>query len=164
MGMKNGTTNELAKCFDEMNILPGNIRTEFKEVIEWLHERACARQQGLGTKLPWDKDWIVESLSDSVIYMAYYTISRFVNDGTITPENLTRELFDYMLLDKGDVTLAASTSKLSEDIIEIMKKEFTYFYPVDSRHSGRDLVQNDHLSFFVLNHVAIFEKKLWPAP
>jgi leucyl-tRNA synthetase len=144
-----------------MNILPSNIRTEFKEVIEWLHERACARQQGLGTKLPWDKDWIVESLSDSVIYMAYYTISRFVNDGTVLPENLTREFFDYVLLDKGDVALAASTSKLSEEIINIMKKEFQYFYPVDSRHSGRDLVQN-HLSFFVLNHVAIFEKKLWP--
>ncbi len=148
-------------CFDEMNILPSNIRTEFKEVIDWLHERACARQQGLGTKLPWDKNWIVESLSDSVIYMAYYTISRFVNDGTVLPENLTREFFDYILLDKGDVKLAASTSKLSEDIIEIMKKEFQYFYPVDSRHSGRDLVQN-HLSFFVLNHVAIFERKLWP--
>jgi leucyl-tRNA synthetase len=43
----------------------------------------------------------------------------------------------------------------------MVKKEFLYFYPVDSRHSGRDLVQN-HLSFFVLNHVAIFEKKLWP--
>ncbi|MDP6328169.1 MAG: leucine--tRNA ligase [Nitrosopumilus sp.] len=153
---------ELARnCFDEMNVLPNNIRTEFKEVIDWLHERACARQQGLGTKLPWDHDWIVESLSDSVIYMAYYTISRFVNDGTVTPDNLTREFFDYILLDKGDVKLAVSTSKLSEDIIEMMKKEFNYFYPVDSRHSGRDLVQN-HLSFFVLNHVAIFEKKLWP--
>ena len=148
-------------CFDEMNILPNNIKTEFKEVIDWLHERACARQQGLGTKLPWDKDWIVESLSDSVIYMAYYTISRFVNDGTVTPENLTRELFDYILLDKGDVSSAAATSKLGNDVIETMKKEFTYFYPVDSRHSGRDLVQN-HLSFFVLNHVAIFERKLWP--
>ena len=148
-------------CFDEMNILPNNIKTEFKEVIDWLHERACARQQGLGTKLPWDKDWIVESLSDSVIYMAYYTISRFVNDGTVTPENLTHELFDYILLDKGDVNKAASTSKLAEDVIETLKKEFNYFYPVDSRHSGRDLVQN-HLSFFVLNHVAIFEKKLWP--
>ena len=148
-------------CFDEMNILPSNIKTEFKEVIDWLHERACARQQGLGTKLPWDKDWIVESLSDSVIYMAYYTISRFVNDGTVIPENLTRELFDYILLDIGNVESAAATSKLSNDIIEMMKKEFTYFYPVDSRHSGRDLVQN-HLSFFVLNHVAIFEKKLWP--
>ena len=153
---------ELARnCFDEMNILPNNIRTEFKEVIDWLHERACARQQGLGTKLPWDKDWIVESLSDSVIYMAYYTISRFVNDGTVSPENLTREFFDYVLLDKGDIALAVSTSKLSEDIIDTMKKEFKYFYPVDSRHSGRDLVQN-HLSFFVLNHVAIFDKKLWP--
>jgi leucyl-tRNA synthetase len=148
-------------CFDEMNILPSNIRTEFKEVIDWLHERACARQQGLGTKLPWDKDWIVESLSDSVIYMAYYTISRFVNDGTVNAENLTREFFDYILLDKGDVKLAADSSKLTEDTITIMKKEFQYFYPVDSRHSGRDLVQN-HLSFFVLNHVAIFERKLWP--
>ena len=153
---------ELARnCFDGMNILPSNITTEFKEVIDWLHERACARQQGLGTKLPWDKDWIVESLSDSVIYMAYYTISRFVNDGTVQPENLTRELFDYILLDKGDVSQAVATSKLAVDIINTMKKEFNYFYPVDSRHSGRDLVQN-HLSFFVLNHVAIFEKKLWP--
>jgi leucyl-tRNA synthetase len=153
---------ELARnCFDEMNILPNNIKTEFKEVIDWLHERACARQQGLGTKLPWDHDWIVESLSDSVIYMAYYTISRFVNDGTITPDNLTREFFDYILLDKGNLKLAVSTSNLSEDIIEMVKKEFNYFYPVDSRHSGRDLVQN-HLSFFVLNHVAIFGKKMWP--
>ncbi|MEX0862197.1 leucine--tRNA ligase [Nitrosopumilus sp.] len=153
---------ELARnCFDDMNILPNNIKTEFKEVIDWLHERACARQQGLGTKLPWDKDWIVESLSDSVIYMAYYTLSRFVNDETVQPENLTKEFFDYVLLDKGDTSLVASTSKLSEEIINTMKKEFTYFYPVDSRHSGRDLVQN-HLSFFVLNHVAIFDKKLWP--
>lgn len=148
-------------CLDEMNILPNNIKTEFVEVVDWLHERACARQQGLGTKLPWDDDWIVESLSDSVIYMAYYTLSRFVNEGTVTPENLTKEFFDYVLLGKGDAGLVASTSKLSEVTINSMKKEFTYFYPVDSRHSGRDLVQN-HLSFFVLNHVAIFEKNLWP--
>ena len=148
-------------CLDEMNILPNKIETEFKDVIDWLHERACARQQGLGTKLPWDKDWIVESLSDSVIYMAYYTISRFVNDGIVTPENLTREFFDYIFLDKGSMELAMQTSGLTKDIIKTMKDEFQYFYPVDSRHSGRDLVQN-HLSFFVLNHVAIFDKKLWP--
>lgn len=153
--------NLARNCFDKMSILPNKIQTEFNDVIDWLHERACARQQGLGTKLPWDKDWIVESLSDSVIYMAYYTISRFVNDGTVTPDNLTKELFDFIFLDKGDTSLAASTSKLSEDTINLLKKEFSYFYPVDSRHSGRDLVQN-HLSFFVLNHVAIFDKKLWP--
>ena len=148
-------------CLDEMSILPSNIKTEFVEVVDWLHERACARQQGLGTRLPWDSDWIVESLSDSVIYMAYYTLSRFVNDGTVSPENLTREFFDYVLLDKGGVEQAAGTSKLSRDLINAIKREFQYFYPVDSRHSGRDLVQN-HLSFFVLNHVAMFDKKLWP--
>ena len=149
------------ECLGRMSILPGKIRTEFGDVIEWLHERACARQQGLGTRLPWDGDWIVESLSDSVIYMAYYTISRFVNDRTIAPENLTREFFDYVLLDRGDAGTAAGASGLSDDAVNAVKKEFAYFYPVDSRHSGRDLVQN-HLSFFVLNHVAIFDKKSWP--
>jgi leucyl-tRNA synthetase len=148
-------------CLDSMNILPNKIKTEFHDVINWLHERACARQQGLGTKLPWDKDWIVESLSDSVIYMAYYTLSRFVNDGTVEADNLTKEFFDYVFLDKGELGAVVSSSNLSEDIINTMKKEFQYFYPVDARHSGRDLVQN-HLSFFVLNHAAIFEKKLWP--
>ena len=35
------------------------------------------------------------------------------------------------------------------------------FNPVDSRHSGRDLVPN-HLTFFVLNHVALFPEENWP--
>ena len=116
----------------------------------------------IGYKVTMDKDWIVESLSDSVIYMAYYTISRFVNDGTVTPENLTREFFDYILLDKGDVKVAARTSKLSEDIIETMKKEFNYFYPVDSRHSGRDLVQNP-LVILCLKSCCNIEKKILAA-
>jgi len=150
-----------AQCFDSMNILPQEIISEFRYVIGWLRERACARQHGLGTKLPWDKDWIVESLSDSVIYMAYYTISKFVNDQTLTADNLTDEFFDYIFLEKGDVSKVSEITKITPDIIDKIKKEFEYFYPVDSRHSGRDLVPN-HLTFFVLNHVAIFPEKNWP--
>ena len=153
---------ELAtKCFDQMSILPQEIKSEFQYVIGWLHERACARQHGLGTKLPWDKDWIVESLSDSVIYMAYYTISKFVNNGTVIADNLSKEFFDYIFLEKGDVNKVADITKIPMDTINEIKKEFQYFYPVDSRHSGRDLVPN-HLTFFVLNHVAIFPEKNWP--
>ena len=153
---------ELAtKCFDSMNILPQEIRSEFNYVIGWLRERACARQHGLGTKLPWDKDWIVESLSDSVIYMAYYIISKFVNNKTIVADNLSKEFFDYIFLDKGDSDKVSSITKISPNIINEIKKEFQYFYPVDSRHSGRDLVPN-HLTFFVLNHVAIFPQSNWP--
>lgn len=151
------------KCFDRMSILPQEIRGEFDYVVGWLRERACARQHGLGTKLPWDKEWIVESLSDSVIYMAYYIISKFVNDGTLTAEKLTDEFFDYIFLDKKgtDVEKLSADTGLPQKVIEEIKKDFRYFYPVDSRHSGRDLVPN-HLTFFVLNHTAIFPESDWP--
>ncbi len=150
--------DKATKCFDGMSILPNEIVGEFHYVVGWLRERACARQHGLGTKLPWDKDWIVESLSDSVIYMAYYVISRFVNDGTISAENLSKEFFDYVFLGEGS---ADKVSGIEASKIEEIRKEFAYFYPVDSRHSGRDLVPN-HLTFFVFNHVAIFPEDNWP--
>ncbi len=146
-----------SKCLHQMSILPQEIQGEFDYVIGWLRERACARQHGLGTLLPWDKDWIVESLSDSVIYMAYYTIAKFVNAGTLKADNLTKAFFDYAFLGKGSADSSGVDSKLAEEI----RKEFSYFYPVDSRHSGRDLVPN-HLTFFVLNHVAIFPEENWP--
>ncbi len=74
---------------------------------------------------------------------------------------MTDEFFDYIFLEKGDVSKVSEITKITPDIIEKIKKEFEYFYPVDSRHSGRDLVPN-HLTFFVLNHVAIFPEKNWP--
>ena len=148
-------------CFDKMSILPQEIRGEFNYVIGWLRERACARQHGLGTKLPWDKDWIVESLSDSVIYMAYYILAKFVNAGTISAEKLSKEFFDYIFLGNGNSKKVSQITKIPKEIIDDIRNEFSYFYPVDSRHSGRDLVPN-HLTFFVLNHVAIFPEENWP--
>ncbi len=149
------------KCLDAMSILPQEIVNEFHYVIGWLRERACARQHGLGTKLPWDKDWIVESLSDSVIYMAYYTIAKFVNSRVIQADTLSKEFFDYVFLGNGTADQVSQVTKIPKDTVEEIRKEFSYFYPVDSRHSGRDLVPN-HLTFFVLNHVAIFPENNWP--
>ncbi len=149
------------KCLDSMSILPQEIRSEFKYVVGWLHERACARQHGLGTKLPWDKDWIVESLSDSVIYMAYYILAKFVNNESLKADNLTGEFFEYVFFEKGEAEAVAKNCNVSIKTIYEIRQEFSYFYPVDSRHSGRDLVPN-HLTFFVLNHVAIFPENNWP--
>lgn len=44
-----------------------------------------------------------------------------------------------------------------------MKNEFNYWYPVDVRVSGKDLVQN-HLTYYLYNHVAMWEndKSKWP--
>jgi len=146
---------------NEMKILPEEIRNEFNNVVDWLRERACARQHGLGTKLPWDKNWIIESLSDSVIYMAYYIIAKYVNNKEITSENVSDVFFDYIFLNKGDPNSISSQCKITPELLEKIKKEFQYFYPVNARHSGRDLVPN-HLTFFIFNHIAIFPREYWP--
>jgi leucyl-tRNA synthetase len=151
------------ECLSNMDVLPQDIRQEFDYVIDWLRERACARKSGLGTKLPWDKEWIVESLSDSVIYMAYYVIAKYVNSKAISDDNdnISDVFFDYVLLGSGSADQVAKECKLATYTVEQIRNEFSYFYPVDSRHSGRDLVPN-HLTFFIFNHVAIFDKKNWP--
>ena len=148
-------------CFEKMNILPNEIRTEFDKVLDWLRERACARQHGLGTKVPWDKEWLVESLADSVIYMAFYIISKYVNKKEINGNDLTDEFFDYIFYGKKDSGEIANKINITKEKLEEIRNEFLYFYPVDSRHSGRDLVPN-HLTFFVLNHVALFPEENWP--
>ena len=149
------------KNLDMMEILPEELRQEFKNVIDWLHEKACARKSGMGTRLPWDKEWIIESLSDSTIYMAYYTIVRQIKTQKIQPAQLTDEVFDYIFLGIGKAKEIAEKVKLDSDVLEKMHDEFTYFYPLDSRHSGRDLVPN-HLTFMIFNHTAIFPEKHWP--
>jgi leucyl-tRNA synthetase len=149
------------ECINQMDIIPDEIRSEFNYVVDWLKERACARKSGLGTRLPWDQDWIIESLSDSVIYTAYYIISRYLHDDDISAQDLTDSLFDYIFLGKGSPKRISEDTKLSEELILRMRTEFKYFYPVDTRHSGRDLVPN-HLTFFVFNHVAIFDRAYWP--
>ena len=149
------------RCFEGMNILPNEIRSEFDKVLDWLRERACARQHGLGTKVPWDKEWLVESLADSVIYMAFYIISKYVNKKEINGNDLTDEFFDYVFYGKKDSGEIANKINITKEKLEEIRNEFLYFYPVDSRHSGRDLVPN-HLTFFVLNHVALFPEENWP--
>jgi leucyl-tRNA synthetase len=42
-----------------------------------------------------------------------------------------------------------------------MREEFLYWYPVDMRISAKELVPN-HLTFYIFQHVAIFEPRHWP--
>ena len=156
------------EALEDMKIFPESRRNQFKAVIEWLDKKACARKIGLGTPLPWDKEWVIESLSDSTIYMAYYTISRTINrlreENLLNPEKLTPELFDYIFLMKFDEEKERELSEktgISREVIREMKEEFEYWYPLDWRCSAKDLIPN-HLTFFIFNHVAIFRKEHWP--
>ena len=140
---------DVHKALDNLKLYPDLVRQQFNYVIDWLNDWACTHLHGTGTKLPWDNKWVIESLSDSTIYMAYYTIAHLIEEMDI--KEINDELFDYVFLGKGK-----GNKKL-----ETLKKEFEYWYPFDVRSSGKDLVQN-HLSFCLFNHTAIFPEKYWP--
>ena len=144
-----------------MRLYPEISREQFENTIEWLRDKACARKSGLGTKLPWDKAWIVETLSDSTVYMAYYTIARVINQNDITAETLTDDVFDFIFLGKGDIKIISKSSGMKPELLKDMRENFEYFYPVDFRGSGKDLMQH-HLIFYIFHHVALFPEKCWP--
>jgi leucyl-tRNA synthetase len=155
-------------CFDQMLVLPEERRSEFNYTVDWLKERACARKVGLGTKVPWDPEWTIEALSDSVIYMCYYILSKYLIKEWVAfkkfekdPDKLPDSFFNYLYLGEGNVETVARETGISKRILEAVRKEFTYFYPVDMRHSGKDLVSN-HLTFFVFHHAALFPRTRWP--
>lgn len=66
------------KVLDQMNLYHSETKNQFEGVLGWLHEHACSRSYGLGTKLPWDEQYLIESLSDSTIYMSYYTVAHLL--------------------------------------------------------------------------------------
>ncbi|MFX1436598.1 MAG: leucine--tRNA ligase [Promethearchaeota archaeon] len=149
------------KCLNNMKIIPTKYRLNFENIFNWLEKRPCARKRGLGTRLPFNKEWIIESLSDSTIYMAFYTIIHKIKEYKIKLEQLTPEFFDFVLLEKGDIKKVSKNTNISEHILKELQNEFLYWYPVDHRHTAIMHISN-HLSFYIFHHVAIFPEKHWP--
>ncbi|WWC58822.1 leucine-tRNA ligase [Kwoniella dejecticola CBS 10117] len=154
------------KLLEQMNTYQTETRNGFEAVLNWLNKWACARSYGLGSKLPWDPVWLVESLSDSTIYMSYYTIANLLHDDMfgknpgplgIKPEQMTDEVWEYVL---GSGALPADSPVEAEKAAQL-KYHFSYFYPLDIRSSGKDLIPN-HLTFWIYIHAALFPEKHWP--
>ncbi|KAJ7377117.1 Leucine--tRNA ligase, cytoplasmic [Desmophyllum pertusum] len=89
-----------------LNTYADETRRNFEATLDWLQEHACSRSYGLGTRLPWDEQYLIESLSDSTIYNAYYTVAHLLQEGAfdgsaggplgIRAEQMTREVWDYV--------------------------------------------------------------------
>lgn len=87
-----------------------------------------------GTKLPWDQQWLIESLSDSTIYNAYYTIAHFIQGDTfrgnkenalkIKPEDMTMAVWDYIFFK--DAPLPKNT-KIPKASLDLMRKSFQFW-------------------------------------
>ncbi len=152
---------KVREALKEMEIYPPEARANFENTVEWLEDKACARKTGLGTPLPWDKEWKVETLSDSTVYMAFYTIAKHINLERIPGDKLDREVFDYIFYGKGSAEEIASKYDIKAELLKEMRSEFEYWMPVDLRCSAKELIPN-HLTFFIFHHVALFDKNKWP--
>jgi len=132
-------------------------------VLGWLKEWACSRSFGLGTQLPWDEQFVIESLSDSTIYMSYYTIAHLLQGGDnvygeklgpagIPAAELTDADWDYIYLERPH----GPENGVAEEKLAPLRAEFEYWYPLDLRVSGKDLIGN-HLTMSLYNHAAIWD-------
>jgi leucyl-tRNA synthetase len=155
--------NETLKCIETMN-LHSEIKTKLIMTVTKLREWGVSRPFGLGSHLPFDENLLIDSLSDSTIYPAYYTISHLIHndlfgqDSKYDVKQFTKEVWNYIFCDNN---LEEKIEIEFMEDIKKMKKSFEYFYPVDMRISGKDLI-NNHLPMYIYNHVAIFDKKHYP--
>lgn len=144
----------------EFNGYAKNVVNMFSKTLEWLREWGCSRTYGMGTRMPWDEQYLIESLSDSTIYMSYYTIAHFLqgdmNGSTpglldIKSDQLSDAEYDYIFLGLGEPdNLLIEKSKLIT-----MRESFQYWYPYDLRCSAKDLIKN-HLTMSLYNHEFVF--------
>ena len=136
-----------------MEAIPENTRGEYDHTIDWLNEWPCIRNYGLGTRLPWDDEFVIEPLSDSTIYMAYYTVAHRLAE--IPVEDLDRAFFDALFYG------AEAVEDPDERALDL-RNEWRYWYPVTYRFSANDLISN-HLTFYLLHHAELFDPEEWPA-
>lgn len=153
-----------------LNTYTSEVKKAFIGCLNWLNQWACARTYGLGSKLPFDPNFLVESLSDSTIYMAYYTIVPWLHTdlfgkdkgkGDIGADQMIDEVWDYVFSRTELTNEVVEKSKIPKGTLEGMRRDFEYWYPLDVRVSGKDLI-NNHLTFFLYNHIAFFSEEYWP--
>jgi leucyl-tRNA synthetase len=98
--------------------------------------------------------------------MSYYTFAHLLHTdifGTqrgaanVGPEQMTDDVWDYLFCN----TETIPDTTISKESLHMMRREFEYWYPLDCRVSGKDLIQN-HLTFFLYVHLALFKPEYWP--
>lgn len=154
-----GWKEKAKRCLSNMDLIPSETRAQFEYTIDWLEEWPCTRRVGMGTPAPWDPSWIIESLSDSTIYMIFYTIAHVLED--IDSEKLNDDFFDFVFLGFGDSDSLSGDLGIEKEKLDRMREEVEYWYPLDYRLSANELIAN-HLTFHIFHHVALFNPDKWP--
>ena len=110
--------------------------------------------------------------------MAYYTVAHLLHGGSldgaamagprgagplgVRADMLSEGLWDYVFLCDAPAEAEAAAARalaaapdLTRAQLDALRREFRYWYPLDLRVSGRDLIQN-HLTMSLYNHAAVW--------
>ena len=129
------------------------VKKNLITAAENLHDWCCSREFGLGTRLPWDDRFLIDSLSDSTIYPIYYNFVDLLQEdmyGTIgrhpVPDiNFWNQVFESSIATSTNERIQAFQSRIQAQ---------------DLRVSAKDLV-NNHLVMMIYNAIAI-DRRLLP--
>lgn len=162
-------TEDAHQHLEQMKFNDNISKNSLKIAINWLDQWPCSRTYGLGSTFPElinnnfnseekecignkiNNNHIIDSLSDSTIYMALYTIYHYFKDQNIIPEELTNDVFDYIFLLK-------NYNDERYNRFTPLREEFIHWYPFDLRVSAKDLMMN-HLAMCIFNHVMIWDNE-----
>lgn len=146
---------------DELVVHDPDAKKELLASAEKQYDWCISREIGLGTDIPWDTKFKVDSLSDSTAYWAYYTVvERLQGDmfgdnpgpSGLKPEQLTVPFWDYIFW-RNDTRPDGFKEKEMEQVEE-MRRLFRQRMPMDVRVSGKDLIHN-HLIMAIYNGVIL---------
>lgn len=147
-------TQESKDYVASMNIYPQEYKEELPKILDWFGDRAAIRRGSwLGTEFPYKKGWIIEPISDSTLYPAYYVLASYVNQQKITASDMTDEFFDYIFLGIGEP---------KHPLWQTIKSDFEYWYPVDINLGGKEH-KTVHFPVYIMNHVAVMPEQKRPA-
>ncbi|MFO7791484.1 MAG: leucine--tRNA ligase [Candidatus Saliniplasma sp.] len=155
-------TEDSKRHAESMNIKPQSYEDNLPGTIEWFQDRSCARMGNwMGTEFPFDERWVVEAIADSTLYPAYYIVAKHYNEGSVQAQHMTEEFFDYVYLGRGDIEEVSEITGLKEEIIEQVRRDFEYWYPLNLNLGGKEHM-TVHFPVFLMNHVGILDEKDWP--
>jgi len=143
------------QAVEQMTTWPPEYKKELPGIIDWMHERPLTRKQGLGTPFPFESGWVIEAISDSTIYMAFYFVSKAVNEGKLKLEEIDDALFDYIYYGK------RKRLKCDRKVAREIRKEYEHFYPLDVNFAGKEH-KSVHFPAFIFQHAALFPQAKWP--
>ncbi|HZY93110.1 MAG TPA: class I tRNA ligase family protein [Thermoplasmata archaeon] len=140
-----------------MRFFPAEYGAELPSILDWYQDRACTRRgRWLGTPFPLDSSWVIEPIADSTFYPAYYVVRRFVAAGRLALPQLTDAFFDYVFLGLGPGEPA-----VARDLLEEVRAEFTYWYPLDANIGGKEH-KRVHFPLFLYTHALFLPPELQP--